>query len=128
MSAERWFRLIAWVTARHLMHYQALLQRISQLGAQLMRLANPEMFNHAQVALGQAQELSELRVLAAAYQLKSQARQDGGWKTRHGEPLDMIANALVQVHDWEPEDVGNFVEALTEGEFVYAGGDDDDDD
>lgn len=129
MSAERWFRLIAWVTARHLMHYQAVLQAGSQLGAFLMRLVNPEMFRHAQIALTQAQELSELRVLSAAFDLKTQVRQEGkGWKTRHGEPLDMIADALVNGHDWEPEDVGRFVGALTEGVFVYAGADDDDDD
>lgn len=129
MSEERWFRLIAWVTARHLTHYQAVLKAGSRFGASLMRLVSPEMYYHAEVTLSQAQELGELRVLSAAFDLKSQVRQEGkGWKNRHGEPLDSIADALVNGHDWESEDVGRFVDDLTEGVFVYSGADDDDDD
>lgn len=128
MTPERLFRAIAWVTARHLEHYQAVLQRVASLGGLLMRWAYPEMYGHAQATLEQREELSELQVLRMGYLLKSQARQDGGWKTRHGEQLDQIAFALIEGHDWEPESVNVFVEALTEGTFSLVSGDDDDDD
>lgn len=111
------------------MHYQAVMQLLSNIGAGLMKMVAPDIFAHAASAIEQNVELHELKVLQAAYEMKRLARHAGGWQDHHGIGLDQIADVLVTQHDWEPEQVGDFVEALTEGHFVFAhGGDDDDED
>lgn len=128
MANERLFRAIAFITAKHLMHYQAVMQAISSLGAWLMKQAAPALYEHAEQVLGQRDELQELRVLQAFYELQAMATRGGGWKDRHGPPLDQIANALIEQCGWDPDEVGEFVEELTEGHFAYSlAGDDEDD-
>lgn len=123
----RVFHSVAWLTARHVMHFQAIQVAIARTGQWFMRMADAERFEHATAALEQQWELNELQALRAAYQMKRAASLGNGWKDRHAEQLDAIAHVLVTNHDWDTDDVGTFVEDLTEGYFVFASSEDDDD-
>lgn len=129
MSREQVFKTIAWITARHLMHYQAIMQLLASVGARFMQVTAPDIYVHAASTMQQNAELHELKALQAAYEMKRLARHAGGWQDHHGIGLDQIADVLVMEHDWELEEVGTFVEELTEGHFVIAhSGDDDEND
>lgn len=128
LTRDRLFRLIAWITAGHLTHWQAQQKWISALGQFAMKRASPVRWTHAELVTYQQQELQELQALSACYELKRHARLIGGWHDKHGEQLDAVAAVLVLQHDWQPEEVGTFVEDLTEGHFMFAIHDHDDDD
>jgi hypothetical protein len=125
-SQEFLFKTIAWITARHLLHYQKYMEVLSQVGAFAMKIAAPDLYSHAEASLMQRPELHELTILKVCFELQKAAKLSGGWSEDHGYGLDRIAEVLVTEHDWEPEDVGSFVEDLTEGHFVFALNDDDD--
>ena len=125
-TQEFFFKGIAWITAKHLMHYQKHMEVLSSIGAWFMQLAAPKLYLHAESTVTQKPELHELMVLSACYDLKKAARLSGGWSEDHGHGLDQIAHVLVTQHDWDPEDVGAFVEDLTEGHFMFAFDGDDD--
>jgi hypothetical protein len=38
----------------------------------------------------------------------------------------MVAGVLIEQHDWEPEDVADFVDDLTEGHFSFNAFDEED--
>lgn len=91
-----------------------------------MKVASPEMLDHAQAVLGQKGILAEMAILRHCLQMKKAVQHEGGWQHHHAASLDKVAFMLVNYHDWDPEDVGEFVEELTEGTFILAGGDQDD--
>lgn len=127
-TRESLFKFIAWLTAKHITHYRAVTQLLSNIGVFLMRIVHPEMFDHAQSVLHQTQTLREIHILKACFEMKRAVAQEGGWKRHHARNLDQIASILVNTFDWDPDDFGEFVEELTEGVFSLVGSDDDDDD
>lgn len=124
-TQEFLFKGIAWITAKHLMHYQKHIELLSSIAGLLMKLFAPALFEHAEASINQGAELHELKVLGACYEMKRAAHLAGGWSEQHGYGLDQIAHVLVTQHGWDPEDVGDFVEDLTEGHFMFASFDDD---
>ena len=126
-TREKLFRLTAWITHRHMMHHQRISEIQGAIGAWIMHKIAPSIYEHAEAAIGQQGELHELRALGVCFDMQHAAKLSGGWQDHHGTGLDQVANILVQQHDWDPEDVGMFVEQLTDGHFVFAHTDDDDD-
>ena len=128
VTRDRLFTWIAWITAGHLNHWQAQQRWLTAVGQFFMKQASPARWSHAEQVIYQQQELQELQALSACYELKRHARLIGGWQDKHGEQLDAVAAVLVLQHHWDPEEDGNFVEDLTEGHFMFAVHDYDDDD
>ena len=124
--SQRLFGLIAWLTHRHMLHHQKIAELIGAVGAWFMKLAAPRIYEHAEAAIEQQVGLQELNVLNLCLEIKRAATLQGGWQDHHGVGLDQVAHILVQQHDWDPYDVGVFVEQLTDGHFVFASNDDDD--
>lgn len=124
-TQEMLFKAIAWITAKHLMHYQKHMEVMSAIAGMLMKVVAPDLYNHAEASINQGNELHELKALSACYDMKRAANLAGGWSEQHGWGLDQIAHVLVTQHGWDPEDVGAFVEDLSEGHFMFATFDDD---
>lgn len=126
--SARLFNGTAWLTARHIAHFQAQQFWLARIGQWLMRFFDLPRYNHAAAVTEQQYELHELQALRAAFQMKRAADLGNGWKGRHMQQFDAIAYVLINQHDWEIERVGELVESLTDGHFVLTGGGDDDDD
>lgn len=125
--SQRIFRLIAFVAQRHLAHFQAQVRWIDWVSRWLLEKANEEMFSHAASVHEQAAELHELKALDAALRMKRAARLCGQWQDRHGAQLNGIAQVLIVQHGWDPDEVGDFVQELTDGFFNYGRGFDESD-
>lgn len=121
------FKCIAWITAHHIDHYEAVKGLLANIGATLMKFADPLSFGHAEQSMEQAEDLHELKALAAAFDLRDMAERQGGWEDHHGIALDMLADILINRHDWDPEDVALFIENLTDGVFALSKADDEED-
>ena len=126
LTKDRLFRLVAWLTAKHMMHWQAQMKLSAQMGQWFMKQVSPKRWNHAEEVVLQKPWLEELQALSACYDVKRHARLIGGWHELHGDRLDQVANVLVMHYDWDPEDVGEFYAELTEGAFHFGDPFDDD--
>lgn len=121
---------IAWVTARHIAHFQAWEQLVSRIGSFLMLKANPAEFHYYTQVQEQLMELQELKALDAAFEIKKLATNEIGethWPDHAAIGLNMVAGVLIEQHDWDPDDVHDFVEDLTSGYFNFQAVDDEDD-
>ena len=117
---------IAWISTRHMAHFEAQKVLAGAIGAFFMRLVNREEFDYYKAAFEQQGELTELKALSAAFEIKELAHNMDGWQDHHGIGLNMIAGVLMEQTEWEPEDVDDFVERLTEGFFAYGDGGEED--
>lgn len=113
------FHAVAWITARHLAHFEALKVLHASIGSMFMKLADPDRFAYYEACLVQGPELQELKALDAALDIKDLATAQGGWAGHHGIGLDMVAGVLIEQHGWNPEEVQDFVEELSEGYFAF---------
>lgn len=121
---ETLFRTAAWIAAHHVKHFEAWKQLSMTIGARVMRLADPRRYAYVEATLGQHLELQELKALSAALDIKQLASSGEGWEDHHSIGLDMVANVLILQHDWEPDDVNEFIEELTDGVFSYGASED----
>ena len=103
-------------------HFEANRNLSAAIGAYFMRLVNKNEFDYYRAAYEQDSELTELKALSAALEIKGLAEAMNGWEDHHGIGLNMVAGVLVEQTDWESEDVDDFVERLTEGYFAFGGG------
>lgn len=117
----------AWVGACHINHFEANKVLAARISAWFMRTVNREEFDYYQASLEQGQALNELRALSAALEIKELAHLQGGWEDHHGIGLDMVSGVLMEQADWDPEDVHEFVERLSEGFFSFGSVDYDED-
>jgi len=113
---------IAWISHRHMVHFEANKNLAGAVGAFFMRLVNQKEFDYYKASYEQQGELTELKALSAALEIKHLADNMDGWQDHHGIGLNMIAGVLMEQTEWEPEDVDDFVDRLTEGFFSYGGG------
>lgn len=113
---------IAWISSCHMAHFEANRNLSAAIGAYFMRLVNKKEFDYYRAAYEQDSELTELKALSAALEIKGLAEAMNGWEDHHGIGLNMVAGVLVEQTDWESEDVDDFVERLTEGYFAFGGG------
>ena len=115
---------IAWLTARHIAHFETWQVLCARIGQFLMRKANPSLHMYYAEAMLQQAELHELKALSAAYEIKSLHTDDvtgeTDWPDHAAVGLNMVAAVLIEQHDWEPEDVGLFIDDLSEGVFNFA--------
>lgn len=118
---------IAWVSARHVAHFEAQKTLSANIGSFFMRIANPELFNYYKQSLEQQNELQEIKALSAALDIKKMAEDGGGWVQHHGIGLDMVADVLVMQHGWDPDDVNDFVHELSGGYFNFGDEDEEED-
>lgn len=108
-----------WISAMHIQHFQANAELSARIGAFFMRLANREEFDHIRASIEQQPELTEIKALSAAFEIKELAQQLNGWEDHHGIGLGMVGQVLIEQTDWEPEDVDDWVYRLSEGFFEY---------
>lgn len=115
---------IAWVTARHIAHFEAWQVLCAQIGQWAMAKANPALHAYYAASMNQQLELHELRALSAAYDIKKmhtdEVTGETDWPDHAAVGLNMVAAVLIEQHDWEPEDVGLFIDDLSEGVFNFA--------
>ena len=95
---------------------------VIDVGLKSEGLVNKNEFDYYRAAYEQDSELTELKALSAALEIKGLAEAMNGWEDHHGIGLNMVAGVLVEQTDWESEDVDDFVERLTEGYFAFGGG------
>ena len=113
-------QFIAWVGACHIAHFEANKVLAARISAFFMRLSNRQEFDYWQAVMEQGQALNELKALDAALEIKELANLQGGWEMHHGVGLDMVSEVLVEQSEWDPEDVHDFVERLSEGFFSFS--------
>lgn len=119
---------IAWVSARHVAHFEAQKELAANIGAFFMKKANPELFNYYAESLAQQNELQEIKALSAALEIKKMASDGGGWVSHHAIGLDMVAEVLVLQHGWDEDDVNDFVLEISDGYFNFGDGYEEEDD
>lgn len=119
------FRFVGWVAARHVLHYQAVMVAAGRAGATALRLIDAERLGYYEQTQQQGDDLQELKVLGAAVEIKESALAQGGWEDHHAIALGMIGNVLMQQHDWNPEEVDEWVTTLTDEHFSFTLSDDD---
>ena len=56
----------------------------------------------------------ELRLLAAANQVRDHAKETGDWTDQHTEALNAIGDALMGEHGWQEDSVHQYLRALVE--------------
>ena len=117
---------IAWISARHVRHFESCKTLSANIGAWFMRRADQKTFEYYEASMLQRNELQEIKALSAAMEIKDLAMNDGGWDDHHGIGLEMVAGVLVDQHGWFPEDVDEFIEELSEGFFKFGSVDDED--
>lgn len=116
----RLVHLIGWLSTRLLALLGLVQAAIAVTSHRLMRIVHSELVDHYEAVAGQQLELSELKALDAAFEIKKMASDDEeGWVPHHGIGLNMVADVLQQQHDWTPEDVNRFVQELTDETFSY---------
>ena len=108
-----------WISAKHIQHFQANAELSARVGVFFMRLFNREEFDHTAASIEQAAELTEIKALSAAFEIKDLAQQINGWEDHHGIGLGMVGSVLVEQADWEPDDVDDFVDRLSDGFFAF---------
>lgn len=118
---------IAWVSARHVAHFEAQKELAANIGSFFMKMANPELFNYYAESLAQQNELQEIKALSAALEIKKMASDGGGWVSHHAIGLDMVAEVLVLQHGWDEDDVNDFVHEISDGYFNFGDGYEDED-
>ena len=119
---------IAWLTTRHINHFEAQQKLIAVIGAWFMKRAHAELFFYYQATRTQHDELKELKALDAALEIKKLATDADGkttWPDHAAIGLNMVAGVLIEHLEWEPEDVAAFVDDLTDGHFALGLADED---
>ena len=109
-----------WVSAKHIQHFQANAELSARVGVFFMRLFNRAEFDHTAASLEQQAELTEIKALSAAFEIKELAENINGWESHHGIGLQMVSSVLMEQTDWEPEDVNDFVDRLSDGFFQFS--------
>ncbi len=92
-----------------------------------MSRAHGQLASYYREATEQQHELHELKALSAAFDIKKMADSDEGWVDHHSIGLNMVAGILMEQHDWDPEDIHEFVEDLTDGHFSFAASEEEED-
>ena len=114
---------IAWITARHLKHYEQMQRLVAQIGQTLMKGADPVTHAYYAESLLQREELHELKALSAAFDIKDmhtdELSGETDWPDHASVGLNMVASVLIEQHDWEPEEVGLFINDLSDGVFAF---------
>ena len=110
---------IAWFTARHIALLEFYKVLIANTGAFFMKAANRKEYEYFQAVYEQNTGLTELKALSAALEIKEMSKAQGGWEDHHGIGLEMVSHVLMDQGEWEPEDVHDFVERLSEGFFSF---------
>jgi len=116
----------AWVTMRHMAHFEANRKLAASIGQFFMRRIDRKAYDYHQAISEQGSALTELKALSAAFEIKEMAHSQNGWEDHHGIGLDMVAGVLMEQTEWEPNDIDDFVERLTEGFFSYGAAEDED--
>ncbi|QNJ25887.1 hypothetical protein SynSYN20_01560 [Synechococcus sp. SYN20] len=106
-------------------HFDAQKVLTAKIGAFFMKAADPTCFEYYEAVMVQGPELQELKALDAALDIKELAKGQGGWANHHGIGLDMVSGVLIEQHGWDPEDVQDFVDDLTDGFFAFGDTDSD---
>jgi len=119
------FQAIGWIAARHIAHYEAVKVLVASIGALALKLDDPKQFNYYEQVQLQSEELQELKALNGALAIKELADNSGGWEDHHGIGLNMVASVLIEQHDWDPQDVNDWVRDLTDGYFNFGADDED---
>jgi len=81
----------------------------SRIGWVILKVIDGKRMQHAQVAVEQEEEISELNILFKITQVRNNALQSGRWNEEHGDQLNFLGNALANEHDWEVEDVERYL-------------------
>lgn len=116
---QRIYGAVTWLAARHIQHFEANARLSGWIGAQFLRLIHQEAFNYHSAMSEQQGELSELKALSAALDIKSMAMNDEGWEDHHGIGLNMVASVLIGQHGWHPSEVHDWVQQLSDGYFAF---------
>ena len=122
------FNAIAWLSARHIAHYEAHQVLVAKIGQFFLARAHPALMAYYAQTQQQAAELHELKALSAAYEIKDintdEITGETDWPDHAAIGLNMVAGVLIEQHGWDPEEVGEFVDDLSEGFFNFAQVDD----
>ena len=114
---------IAWLTARHIAHYEAMQVLLAKIGQFFMQRSDAALFAYYSESQLQQEELHELKALSAAYEIKrlntDQFTGKTDWPDHAAIGLNMVASVLIEQHDWDPDDVADFVDDLSDGFFNF---------
>ena len=113
------FQAIGWIAARHIAHFEAVKMLTATIGALALKLADPVQFNYYEQVQLQQDDLQELKALNGALAIKDMAAANGGWEDHHGIGLNMVASVLIEQHGWDPAEVDEWVNHLTDGFFSF---------
>lgn len=80
-----------------------------RLGWIVLSFVDKQRMQHAQVAVEQEEEISELNILFTITQVRNNAMKSGRWNEEHEDQLNFLGNVLANEHDWEVEDVERYL-------------------
>jgi hypothetical protein len=88
---------------------EALIIVNGRIGWMVLNVIDKDRMHHAETAVEQEEEISELNVLFTIFQIRNNAMQVGKWNEDHEDHLNILGNILANEHDWETEEVERYL-------------------
>lgn len=85
-----------------------------RIGWIVLSVIDSKRLHHAQAAVEQCEEMSELNILSNIIQVRNNALKSGRWNEEHEDQLNFLGNVLANEHDWEVEDVERYLYEVIE--------------
>lgn len=83
-----------------------------RIGWFLLKVIDEDRMHHAEIAIEQQQEISELNVLFTIQQVRNNAVKIGKWIDDHENQLNFLGNVLANEYDWEVSEVERYLHAV----------------
>jgi hypothetical protein len=85
-----------------------------RIGWMILNVIDKKRMHHAETAVEQQGEMSELNVLFTIFQVRNNALKSGQWNEEHEDQLNFLGNVLANEHDWEVEQVQRYLYEVIE--------------
>ncbi len=120
--SARQIMALDWVHSKvlfvHVFFYGIIRVTMASVGYFLMNLINKETTQAAEAIVENAQELKlqqlELRLLAAASQVRDHAEANDDWTDEHTEAISAIGDSLLNELGWEEENIHQYLREVVE--------------
>lgn len=84
----------------------------SETGCFILKLLDKNRMNHATSVIEQQEEITELNILSQINLVVEDAVIQGEWDEGHENDLNIIANILLNDHDWEESRIQSYMHSM----------------
>lgn len=78
----------------------------------LLKIIDLERMEHAEEAVDQEESITELKILQNISSVRDDAIQCNEWNEDHEEHLTFLANLLYNQHDWEEDQIADYIKNI----------------